>query len=326
MLQGAPTLTSASQEQAPAPLPARPTPPRRAGWRAMPEVGSALGLRLVASTWALLGRRVAGALLWLVCWYFVAFARTPARASRRFLSRVGQPAGPFAVHAHFVSFARVALDRLLFLTGRSGDLEVHLDGHEHIMALAEAKRGGLLVGAHLGSFEAMRALAGQYDVPLLVLADFANARRVNALLERLAPGLRLKLLELDPDEPLGLLAVKEAIDRGELVAVLADRATQRPGRDAVVPFLGGEAAFPVGPFVLAHVLACPVYFVCALFSAPRTYDVFCVPLRERVSLPRRGRAEAVHEEVCHYAATLEGFVRRSPRNWFNFFPFWSDDA
>jgi predicted LPLAT superfamily acyltransferase len=272
-----------------------------------------------------LGRRAAGWLLWVVCGYFVAFARPLRRASRQALARLGQPTDLGTVHRHFVTFARVTLDRIAFLTGKSQSLEVHLHGHEHVMALAGAGQGGLLLGSHLGSFEAMRTLAGQYDVPLLVLADFANARRVNALLERLAPGLKLRLLELDPDEPLGLLAVKEAINRGELVAVLGDRATKRSGRDAVVPFAGATAAFPVGPFALAHVLACPVYFVCALYSEPGRYDVHCVPLTERVVLPRQGRAEALETEVRRYAATLEGFARQAPLNWFNYFPFWTDD-
>lgn len=325
MLEGPSPVTTAPQAAPPAATAVR-APARGGGWRSVPEVGSALGIRLVAVTWSLLGRRVAGWLLWCVCWYFVAFARAPRRASRQALARLGQPVNLRTVHRHFVTFARVALDRILFLTGKSRGLEVHLHGHEHVMALAGSGQGGLLLGSHLGSFEAMRSLAGQYDVPLLVLADFANAKKVNALIERLAPGLKLKLLELDPDEPLGLLTVKEAIDRGELVAVLGDRATKREGRDVVVPFFGALAAFPVGPFVLAHVLACPVYFVCALLTAPARYDVYCVPLAERVVLPRKGRAEAVEAEVRRYAATLEGFARQAPLNWFNFFSFWTDDA
>lgn len=302
----------------------QPLPRPAVSWRTTPEVGSTLGLRLVAGTYALLGRRVAGWLLWGVCWYFVFFARTPRAASRDFWRRLGQQPTRRLVHAHFLTFARVALDRLLFLTGRSEGVTVELHGHEHVMALARGGRGGLLVGSHLGSFEAMRALASRYDVPLLVLADFANARRVNALLQQFAPGLKLRLLELDPDEPLGLLAVQEAIGRGELVAVLGDRATHRPGRDVPATFLGAAAPLPIGPWVLAHVLGCPVAFVAALATGPSRYDVYCVPMADAVRLPRATRREAVGEWVQRYATLLEDFTRRAPLNWFNFFPFWSD--
>lgn len=280
-----------------------------------------LGLRLVAGTLRLFGRGAAAGLLWLVCWYFFAFSGTARRASAEFFTRLELPR---QIHRHLWTFARVAADRLLFLTGDTKDLTVHLHGHEHIMALAASKRGGLLLGAHLGSFEAMRSLAAQYDVPLLVVADFRNARRINALLERFSPELRVRLLELDPSVPTGLLAAKDAIERGELVAVLADRATARDARDVIVPFLGGTARFPAGAHVLAALLQCPVFFVCALFEAPGTYQVHCVPLAERVELPRADRAGALQREVERYARVLEDFTRHSPLNWFNFFPFWVD--
>jgi hypothetical protein len=76
--------------------------------------------------------------------------------------------------------------------------------------------------------------------------------------------------------------------------------------------------------VLASVLGCPVFFVCALFDAPHTYDVHCVPLTDRVVLPRKDRSGALQQEVERYARVLEDFTRRAPLNWFNFFPFWVD--
>lgn len=293
-------------------------------WRSVPEVGSTLGIRLVAGTLSLFGRRVTAGLLWFVCWYYFAFSGNARRSSRTYFVHLGHHPTAREVHRHLWMFARVVVDRLLFLTGKTEGLEVRLHGHEHIMALSSSKRGGLLLGAHLGSFEAMRALAGQYDVPLLVVADFHNARRINALLEHFSPTLRVRLLELDPEAPTGVLAAKDAIERGELVAVLADRATEKNARDVTVPFLGGPARFPAGAHVLAAVLGCPVFFVCALFDAPHTYDVHCVPLTERVVLPRANRAAALEQEVERYARVLETFTRKAPLNWFNFFPFWVD--
>jgi predicted LPLAT superfamily acyltransferase len=293
-------------------------------WRSVPEAGTVLGLRIIAGALRLFGRGFTAFLLWFICWYYLAFNRTARAASRELFTRLGQPASWHRMHAHLWQFARVATDRLLFLTGRTESLVIRRTGHEHVMALKEKRRGAMLVGAHLGSFEAMRTLAGQYDVPLTVIADFRNARKVNALLQHFAPGLRVRLLELDPGDPTGVLAAKDAIDRGELVAILADRAIQREGRDVAVPFLGRDADFPVGPWVLASLLDCPVFFVTALFEAPRTYDVHCVPLGERIELPRKERKAALAREVSRYAQVLEEYVRRSPLNWFNFFPFWKD--
>lgn len=293
-------------------------------WRSVPEAGTILGIRIVAGTYRLFGRTLAGALLWGIAWHFTLFGTTQRAAAKDYFKRMGIAPTLSNVHALIWRFARVGLDRLLFLLGDIEGLRFEHFGHDDLVAAVQAKHGALLVGSHLGSFEAMRTLAEKYDVPLLVLADFANAQKVNSILQQLAGNVRFRLLELKQDDPLSMLQVKEAIDRGELVAMLGDRRTEREGRDVTVPFLGGQAKFPSGPYVLAHVLQCPVYFVAGLYDAPSKYELHCVPLSARIELPRKGRNEAIEVEAARYAKVLEDFTRRAPFNWFNFFPFWVD--
>lgn len=296
-----------------------------ASWRSVPEAGSVLGIKLVAGIYRVFGRTMAAGLLWCVAWYFTLFARVQRTAALDYFKRIGMPQTLRQVHKLIWSFARVGLDRLLFLLGDIQGLTVQLHGHDELMRLVNEKQGALLLGAHLGSFEAMRTLAGRYKVPLLVLVDFANAKRVTAMLKALAGDtVNFRLLELNAEDPLALLQVKEAIDRGELVAMLGDRRTDREGRDVIAPFLGSPAKFPVGPYVLAHVLQCPVYFVAGLFEAPARYDVILAPLVNRIELPRKGRDEAIEREAARFAKLLEEYTRKAPLNWFNFFPFWMD--
>ncbi len=293
-------------------------------WKSVPEAGTILGIRLVTGSYRLFGRRFAAGMLWLIAWHFTFFGGPRRTAAIDYFRRAGITPTSHNVHALIWRFACVALDRLLFLSGDIKGLTFEHFGHDDLMAAVESGKGALLVGSHLGSFEAMRTLAHRYDVPLLVLADFSNAQRINALLQQLSGKVRFRLLELKADDPLNLLQVKEAVDRGELVAMLGDRRTDREDRDVTVPFLGGEAKFPIGPYVLAHVLQCPVYFVAGIYDHPTRYELHCVPLSPRIELPRRGRAEAVRDEAARYARTLEDFTRRAPFNWFNFFPFWVD--
>lgn len=293
-------------------------------WRSVPEAGTILGIRIVAGTYRLFGRTLAGALLWCIAWYFTLFGKTQRKAALDYFKRIGLAPTLKNVHALIWRFARVGLDRLLFLLGDIKGLTFEHFGHDDLVAAVNAKKGALLVGSHLGSFEAMRTLAEKYEVPLLVLADFANAQKVNSILQQLAGNVRFRLLELKQDDPLSMLQVKEAIDRGELVAMLGDRRTDREGRDVIVDFLGGKAKLPTGPYVLAHILQCPVYFVAGIYDAPSKYELHCVPLSQRIELPRKGRNEAVEAEAQRYADKLEAFTRRAPLNWFNFFPFWLD--
>jgi len=168
----------------------------------------------------------------------------------------------------------------------------------------------------------MRALAAADGVRLAVLVDFRNARRINRVLKELASEPGVEVIELDPSRPTSMLDVKAFVDRGGLVALLADRLPDGETRVAHANFLGARAAFPAGPFLLAHMLACPVYTFAALFSPPNRYDVHCELFADRVLLPRATRAEAIGMYAQQYATRLENYVAMGPYNWFNFYDFW----
>ena len=46
------------------------------------------------------------------------------------------------------------------------------------------------------------------------------------------------------------------------------------------------------------------------------------PLAARIELPRGRRDEALDAYAQRFADWLESCVRRSPYDWFNFYPFW----
>jgi predicted LPLAT superfamily acyltransferase len=302
-------------------------PEAHRGWRAVPEVGTVLGIRIVGFVYRLLGRRVAQILVWWITLFYALVAASARRASREYLARMGLVTSFRAVHTHFFTFGCVALDRLVLLLGRaSQELVIERHGHELVVEVtrredSEGKRRGcILLGSHIGSFEAMRALT--VDATLTVIVDYRNAQRITRVLTELAPNAKLKIIGLDPARATSMLDVRACIDRGELVAVLGDRLEGDGARAVTVDFLGGKAKLPTGPYLLAHMLSCPVYFVAGLYTAPNRYDLFFKPFSDAVKLPRKGREEAAQEYAQKYALELEDFARRAPYNWFNFYDFW----
>lgn len=294
-----------------------------AAWLSVPEKGTVLGMRIVIAVCAALGRRAARALVAGVVLYYALLHEDARRASRAWLRRVrGRSGGFWPVYRHLLTFAHVTLDRVFLLKRRFHLFRFTHDGHEHLQALRAAKRGALLLGAHLGSFEAMRALGEKYAFRVHVLAYEANARMVNALLRRLDPSMPVRLIEVGPDAPGALFQVQELIEQGELVALLGDR-TGLSERAVEVEFLGAKAAFPAGPYALAAALRCPVYLTFALFHEPDRYELVCEPFLEGGPLPRAGREAALAAQAQRFAARLEHHARRAPENWFNFFDFWA---
>jgi len=293
------------------------------GWREIPELGTTLGLRLVMAMCDLLGRRLTRAFVGVLAFYYALAARDARRGSAEYLQRLGQPHGFFAVYAHIRCFAHTVLDRLYFVRDRFENFDIRYHGHEHLLDLLEQGKGAVLLGAHIGSFEVMRAQSVARDIPINIVGDFGNAERINAVLQRINPKSTTRMLQITPGSVEFALKVGEAVERGELVAILGDR--HGHGTSIAIDFLGGRARFPVGPYLLAATLRCPLYFVVSVHRAPNRYDLYCEPFAEALVLPRGNRQEALRECVQRYAMRLEHFCKIAPNNWFNFFPFWDQE-
>ncbi len=290
-----------------------------AAWARQPEGGARLPLHALLWLALRLGPGPAGLLLApLVGWYFLT-AGAARRASGEYLARVlGRPARPRERLRHFASFAAAVLERIWLVTGRDHGFDIVTDCPAAAEAVL-AQGGCVLLGAHLGSFEVLRGLARHAPAPVRPLMYRRNAGALTALLDRLAPGMRDAVIELG--QPGAMLAAKEAVERGEMVGLLADRS---PGgeRTVSVPFLGAPAAFPAGPFILAATLGVPVVLFWGLRLGKRRYRVVFQPFAEKLELRRETRAADLEAAVARYAAALEVQCRANPYNWFNFYPFW----
>jgi predicted LPLAT superfamily acyltransferase len=154
-----------------------------------------------------------------------------------------------------------------------------------------------------------------------VLGYFRNAKRINSVLRRLNPLVDSTLIEIRPGDASFVFEVERSISEGELVGTMGDR-VGFDRKQARVSFLGSDANFPTGPFLLAAAMGCPVYVVFGLYSEPNRYDLYCEPFAERIELPRATRDEAVRSVVARYVARLEHYCRLGPYNWFNFYDFW----
>jgi predicted LPLAT superfamily acyltransferase len=296
---------------------------QRRGWLEVAEVGSAWGIRFVVRLCRLFGRGAARAFLRGLVFYYVLFARTGRRASRAYFARLGQPAGFAKVYRHFCTFADVALDRLLIASGERSLFEVTSTGREHLDTLTREKKGALLIGAHLGSFEAMRLGAVTQQLPINMVVNFSNAKHIQSVLEQLDPRANARFISIEGGSLDFVLKIRECIERGEMVAILADRVGS-DARTAQVDFLGAKASFAAGPFILAAALHCPVYLTFGLYRGGARYDLHCEPFAEAIDLPRKGRQEALQATVQRFATRLESYVKEAPYNWFNFYDFWGD--
>jgi predicted LPLAT superfamily acyltransferase len=294
-------------------------------WRDVGERGSVLGIKAAIVLTTMLGRPGGRALVTLIAAYYTLFSPTAHRATRDFRAHLGLETRWRDVYRQVRRFAQCTLDALFFMRGETRFFRVKRNGHHHLARLRDTGQGAILLGAHLGSFHAMREQSGREALPLYPVVFTKNAQRFNEVLEELDPGSRMRLIEIEEGEGrMGfMLSIREKLEEGGLVAILGDRV--QPGAKAVkVDFLGEEAWLPAGPYVLAATLKAPVYFVAGLYRGKKEYELFCIPFADRVVLPRRERQEAIQRYAQQYADLLARFCRDAPDNWFNFYDFWAD--
>lgn len=309
-----------------------PAEKRAAAWTTQPERSSPRVLRTMRWIAMALGRRVARLLLPPIALYFLAFGGVTTRASADYLRRaLGREPGWRERYRHVHHFASTILDRVYLLQGRFDLFDMHLDGTEHFERALAQEQGAFLVGAHLGSFEAMRVLGqDQRGLQVAMLMYEQNARMINDTLRAIAPHAQMRVIGLGHVG--AMLELRDWLDGGGVAGLLADRtlaaSDEDPQRTGThwIDFLGQPAAFSDGPFRLAALLRRPVVFMTALYAGNNRYEIRFAPVADFSQAARGQRQDAVRAALETYVRLLEAHCREMPFNWFNFFDFWTGPA
>ncbi|MBC8739043.1 glycosyltransferase family 2 protein [Paraburkholderia sp. UCT31] len=305
---------------------------RPEAWWRIAERGSRLGMSLLALSCKLFGRRFTALWLHPVVAYFLLTGRAARAASDNYFAHLSALApsadtprpGWLSAYRHMLAFAQSGFDKLAAWTGRVDDTDVTFDDPAAFEALIASGKGALVIGAHLGNLEMMRALAirGEHAKVTAVVYT-GHARRFNEVLAASNRDFARHLLEVGDFGPETAVLMQQRIDAGELLVIVGDRVPAREaGRTTDAQFLGASARFAQGPYVLAHALGCPVYLFFCLKERDG-YRMYFEPFAERIELPRRERAQHLAAWAQRYALRLEHYCRKAPYQWFNFFDFWA---
>lgn len=291
-------------------------------WTGRPERSNALAIRFIVWVALTLGRSVARLFLYPISTYFMLFAGDARAASKKYLRKVlGREPGIRDSFLHIHTFASTILDRVFLLNGRFDkfDIRVHLD--DATRALISSKQGCILLGAHLGSFEIMRAYAhNEGGPPVSIVMYEDNARKLNAVLNAINPAMAQLVIGLGKVD--SMLKVEQALQRGEYIGILADRGLEQGSASAACDFLGEPALFPTGPLRMAYLLKQPVLLMAGLYRGGKRYDLYFEQLADMHTQQNLSRNERLQQAMERYVRGIERHCHNAPYNWFNFYDFW----
>ena len=295
--------------------------PTESDWMRQQERSNLAILKLMVWISLTFGRAVGRLVLYGIAAYYVLFSPKARRHSRDYLHRaLGRWAEWADGFRHVFSFASTIHDRIYLLNDRFDLFDIEVVGAEAVNAAARSQPGALLIGAHLGSFEVLRAVGrGREGLKVAMLMYEENARKINATLEAINPAASQDIIPLGRMD--SMLQARDRLDAGYVVGMLADRGL---GGDATVDcdFLGRPAPFPLGPFRVAAMLRRPVFFMTGLYLGGNRYRLHFEPLADFSQTPRQERDAAIRRAMQDYADRLTHYCREAPYNWFNFFDFW----
>ncbi|MDH3613132.1 MAG: acyltransferase [Gammaproteobacteria bacterium] len=302
-------------------------------WATIGEAGALSGLRFMVWINAHLGRTVFNIVLIPVMAYFLLRRPIARRASGDYLRRVKQQYPDqlpervtlWLSFRHFLAYGQSLLDSVVAWTQPLSAFHMEPDELEMRASLVRSRTGIVMIGSHFGNMEYSRSIAKSHkNLVVNILLYDQHAANFAAMLRRSAPESRLNLIQVtDLDIELAF-RLKEKVEQGEWVVIAGDRVPV--GNSANVcpaTFFGAPANFPIGPYVLAKVLSCPVYLL-HCFRMQGQYHLGMELFEEKIQLSRRGQRRSYDQYVQKFATLLERQVRREPLQWFNFYDFWGD--
>ncbi|WP_299026645.1 glycosyltransferase [uncultured Campylobacter sp.] len=297
-------------------------------WWKKQERGGAFFLRLSLFLAQILPEFILKIIVKIVVWFYYIFSKNERENIAAFRQNLSEFTGSqtlkgTSVFSHFEAFGGAICDKFRVWKGKIKDSELEIIDLERIKSeLIGAKKGQILLTAHLGNVEICKALGARVDgFRMVILVYDKNSREFNEVLKQISQNdgsVRIMLVnELDVA---AMLELKNIVESGEHIGIMGDRTPLGGDKAARVKFLGKEASFNYGPYLIAGILGVKISSLwCQKIEGK--FRIKLVPLASTVKLGR-DRAAAAREYLQIYVRELENRCKQTPAQWFNFFDFW----
>ena len=282
--------------------------------------GNVLGYRIYIFFIKNFGINAAYFILRFVVLYFFLFSRKSSKAIYFYLRRrlqYSKVKSFFNVYKSYYTFGKVLTDKVAISSGLKNKYTYTFDGIENIKQLLKEKKGGILISAHVGNFDIAQYFLDEIDEfsQINLVTTDAEHENIKQYLERITAKSQIKFIIVEED--MGhIFKIHTALDQGELVVFTGDMYLTGT-KHLTENFMGTDANFPIGPYLLASRLKVPVLFVYVMKETNRHYHLFA-----RKAEVKARDAQALLKK---YTDSVEWILGQYPLQWFNYFDFWEEN-
>ena len=277
--------------------------------------GGLLGYKIFVLVLRKLGRKPAYLLLRFVVVYFVFFAPKASLAIFQYF-RVAHhfsflKALTSIVKSYFV-FGQTIIDKIALISNIKNSISYTFIGEEHLLKLKSINKGGILIGAHVGSWEVAGHFLKRLESKIHVVMYDAEHEQIKKYLGDVMGERNWNVIQIK-DDLSHIFEIKNALTKNEIICIHGDRFVDG-SKTQVAEFFGNSANFPVGPFLLASKLGAPYSYVHCVKHSSDHYNLYATPIQSE--------SQSASEALKEYIRVLEDIVSEYPYQWFNYYNFW----
>jgi predicted LPLAT superfamily acyltransferase len=285
--------------------------------------GNKLGYRIFVFICSRFGLRPAYLLLRFVAFYYLIFSWSSTRPLfQYFRLRMGYSIlkSVIMVYRNYYVFGQTLLDKIMVMAGIRNEFTYHFDGEENLQEIVQKRKGGILLSAHVGNWEAAGHFLNRLETRINIVMFDGEQRAIKQYLDQVTGTKNFKVIVIKNDLS-HVYAIGDALAKNELICLHADRFLE--GNKTIQrKLLGVEALFPYGPFSLANGFNVPVSIVFGFKESSTHYHLYgSKPIIRAAS---ESKSEFIERLVTTFVNELEGKIRMYPAQWFNYYNFWNN--
>ena len=281
--------------------------------------GGRFGYQFFVYTIRILGVRCAYCFLAFIVIYFIPFAPKATKYLWQYNRKkrgLGLLRSMKELYCHYFVFGQTLIDKIAMKAGLEKSYNFEFDNYERFLQILNSGEGVVMIGAHVGCWEAGAGFFGTYGKKInIVMLDAEHEQIKEVLNETAKEEKNYNIIPLNQNIIDAMLQMKVALNNGEYICFTGDR-FMGTDNTILIDFLGSKALFPKGLFQIAAKCRVPVVFYYSMREKNRTYRfIFEEPIIE-------GKVTA-EKLIEQYSRSLEKIVLKYPRQWFNFYDFWN---
>lgn len=236
------------------------------------------------------------------------------------------------------SFALAIVEKLEGWLGKFSekDLCFHDDGRECFVENLKNGKGSIVFCSHLGNIELLRSVSNyeaariNREIPITIIMEMKTSQEFNKILMGVNKKSSINIITADDIGPEAIEKIEETVVNGGLVVFAGDRISSNEmtrKRRIQNLFLGKNAGFPYGAFLIPFLVEAPVFYMFGLRTKTWTifpkYNIFIEKSAVSLKCSKKEREGQIKLLCSEYVSKLEKYCCEFPYQWYNFFDFWN---